>query len=206
MLRHSEATIYSLVQYPRQSDIRRVWCRGKKTITPSQRVWTRYLLMLWGKHLGGEEYFGGCGSVIGQMMLRTEWSQQRSDEIIHAVNMLHEQGYRGDELFKRSREMVIPGTTAASLIALAKESDDAAFVERVISKTFIRTSPIRDIGIMRYCERKNAQEIARDIAWVNSCDVQLARKRVIWCEQILEEEMFYAVKREMEKERDLIAA
>lgn len=32
--------IYLLPFVQRQSDLRRVWCKGKKTITPAQRVWT----------------------------------------------------------------------------------------------------------------------------------------------------------------------
>lgn len=186
--------------YARQSDLRRAWCKGKKTVTPSQRVWTRYLLMLWGKHLGGDDYDCGGGSVIGRLMIQTEWTDARAEKIIETVNWLYEKGYRGDELFKRSREVVIPGTTFASIIALAKESDDAAFVERVMVKAIKRGSPIRDVAISRYCERKRPQDIARHMNYETGVDIQFARKRVIWCEEILEEEMFYAIKREMEKE------
>lgn len=190
----------------RQSDLRRAWCRGKRTIIPAQRVWTRYLLILWGKHLGGDDSPGGCVNVIGRLMIRTDWSQQQAERIVEVVNSLHEQGYKGDDLFKRSREIIIPGTSAASIIALAKESDDAAYVEKVMSKTIKRDSPIRDVAIKRYCERKSPQDIARQINHFTGCDIQYARKRVIWCEEILEEEMYYAIKREMEEEYSPVAA
>lgn len=192
--------IYLLPTVLRQSDLRRVWCRGRKVITPSQRVWVRYLLALWGRQLGGDDSPGGCVNVIGRLMVRSEWSEDRSKYIVEIVQQLHEEGYRGDELFKRSRDIVIPGSSASNIIALAKESDDAAFVESVMSKTIKRDSPIRSVAIKRYCERKCAQDIARMIAHATGTDIQAARKRVIWCEQILEEEMYYAIKREMEKE------
>lgn len=69
-----------------------------------------------------------------------------------------------------------------------------------MSKTIKRDSPIRSVAIKRYCDRKCAQDIARMIERETGADVQASRKRVIWCEEILEEEMFYAIKREMEKE------
>jgi hypothetical protein len=38
------------------------------------------------------------------------------------------------------------------------------------------------------------------ISYITGADVQFCRKRVIWCEEILEEEMYYAMKHAMEKE------
>ena len=193
--------IYTLPLVHRQADLRRTWCKGKKTITPSQRVWTRYMLMLWGRHLGGDSHqFSPCVSVIGRLMIRTEWSDKQSARIIEVVEALHGQGYRGEELFQRSRELVVPGVSASNIIALAKESDDAAFVESVMSKAIKRDSPIRSVAIKRYCSRKSPQDIARMIEQETGADIQAARKRVVWCEEILEEEMFYAMRRELEKE------
>lgn len=193
--------IYLLPFVSRQADIRRAWCNGKKTITPAQRVWTRYMLTLWGRHLGGDAYQSSSYvNVIGRLMIRTEWSSDKSKRIVEVVESLHEQGYRGEELFKRSREVIIPGTSISSIIALAKESDDAAFVESVMSKTLKRGSPIRSVAIKRYCGRKSLQDIARMIEHETGFDIQAARKRVAWCDEILEEEMFYAIKREIEKE------
>lgn len=198
--------IYALPFVIKQSDLRRVWCKGKKTITPSQRIWTRYMLALWGRHLGGDDSPAGCVNIIGRLMIRTEWSQTQSDRIIHVVESLHEKGYRGEELFKKSREVVMPGTSISSIIALAKESDDAAFVESVIHKAIKRDSPMRSVAIKRYCERKCAQDIARDINYHTGCDIQAGRKRVIWCEEILEEEVFYAMKHAIEENNSLLAA
>lgn len=36
-------------------------------------------------------------------------------------------------------------------------------------------------------------------------DIQYCRKRVVWCENVLDSEMFYAIKREMEKGISLLA-
>lgn len=91
--------IYFLPIVLRQAELRRVWCRGK-TITPAQRVWTRYMLTLWGRHLGGDDSPGGCVNVIGRLMIRTEWSENQSNRIVEVVEALHSQGYRGEELFK----------------------------------------------------------------------------------------------------------
>lgn len=198
--------IYALPWVVKQSDLRRVWCNGRKTITPSQRVWTRYLLCVWGRNLGGDDAPAGCVNVIGRLMIRTEWSQTQSERIIEVVESLHEQGYRGDELFKKSREVVMPGTSVSSIIALAKESDDAAFVESVMHKVIKRDSPMRSVAIKRYCDRKCPQDIARDINYHTGCEIQAARKRVIWCEEILEEEMFYGIRRSMQEEITLKAA
>lgn len=192
--------IYTLPMVFRQAYLRRLWCRGKKTITPSQRVWTRYMLSLWGHYLGGDDAPSGCVNVIGRLMVRSEWSETQSERIVEVVNSLHKQGYRGEELFKKSREIVIPAASASNIIALAKESDDAAFVESVMKKAIKRESPIRDVAIKRYCDRKCPQDIARMISYITGADVQFCRKRVIWCEEILEEEMYYAMKHAMEKE------
>lgn len=191
----TQDAIYALPLVLKQSELRRVWCKGKKTITPAQRIWTRYMLSLWGRHLGGDDAPSGAVSVIGRLMIRSEWSQDQSDRIIQVVESLFQQGYRAEELFKRSREIVMPGTTVGNMIALAKESDDADFVESVMHKTVKRDSPLRSIAIKRYCERKSPQAIAKLINYHTGCDVQAGRKRVIWCEEILEEEIFFAMKR-----------
>ncbi|OAT60767.1 hypothetical protein [Obesumbacterium proteus] len=158
------------------------------------------MLSLWGHYLGGDDAPSGCVNVIGRLMVRSEWSETQSERIVEVVNSLHKQGYRGEELFKKSREIVIPASSASNIIALAKESDDAAFVESVMKKAIKRGSLIRDVAIKRYCDRKCPQDIARMISYITGADVQFCRKRVIWCEEILEEEMYYAMKHAMEKE------
>lgn len=189
--------IYALPAVLKQADLRRVWCRGRRTITPSQRVWTRYMLSLWGKHLGGDDAPSGCVNVIGRLMIRSEWSHDRAERIINVVKDLYQQGYRGEELFKVARGIVLPGSSISGMIASISETDDAAFVESVLHQEIRRDSPIRSIAIKRYCEQRTVQNIAQDIHYHTGFDIQAARKRVVWCEEILEEEMFFAIKREI---------
>lgn len=80
--------IYALPIVSKQADLRRIWCRGRKTITPAQRVWTRYMLALWGKHLGGDDAPAGCVNVIGRLMIRSEWSHDQAERIVSVVNDL----------------------------------------------------------------------------------------------------------------------
>ncbi|EKN6170710.1 hypothetical protein DVQ00_23400, partial [Yersinia enterocolitica] len=55
-------------------------------------------------------------------------------------------------------------------------------------------------AIKRYCDRKYPQILKRELVRLTGCSDKEARNRVEWCEEILEVEMFYAFKREMEKE------
>ncbi|MBI6548229.1 hypothetical protein [Xenorhabdus lircayensis] len=103
-------------------------------------------------------------------------------------------------MFQKSHEILNPKQTLSDIIALAKESDDAAFVEKVLNKTFKLGNPVRDVAIKRYCECKYPQKIARELSKLTGCDVQWARKRATWSEELLEEEMYYAIKREISKE------
>ncbi|MCC8379873.1 hypothetical protein [Xenorhabdus sp. PB30.3] len=183
-----------------KKDLRRVWGKGRKTITPSQRVWVRYLMMIWGRKYGGNEYYGGACSVIGRLMIRTEWSDTEGERIIKVVKDLNKSGYQGEELFQKAHEILNPKQSLSDIIALAKESDDAAFIEQVLNKTFKRDNPIRDIAIKRYCEQKYPQKIARELSRLTGCRVDWARKRSEWSEELLEEEMYYAIKREIRKE------
>ena len=92
--------------------------------------------------------------------------------------------------FIKARELVIPQSSASNIIALAKESDDAAFVEKVMVKLFHRESPVRDYAIKRYCERNCIQHIAQAMSRVTGVDVQQCRRRVVWCEKVLNQNSF----------------
>jgi hypothetical protein len=205
-MRRLKDAIYTLPHYNDQKHLRRIWKLPKKTITKGQAAWTDYMLSLWGRCLGGNEAPQCQISVIGRLMIRTKWSENRANQIIGVVNRLYEEGLRGEELYRKSRELIIPSSSTANIIALAKDSDDAAFVEKVMTKAINRDSPFRDVAIKRYCERKCPQDIARMIQHVTGYDIQYARKRVVWCETILKEEMYYALRRELESENCDIAA
>lgn len=188
------------------ADMRRLFGTGWKTINRSQQAWIRNLLTVWGDHLSGDEYERGQVNVIGRLMMRCEWSEQKGRQIEKIVSQLHCEGYRGEELFRKARDLLIPQSSTANIIALAKESDDAAFMESVIVKTLGRDNPIRSVARLRYCKCKSAQNIAQSLIYFTGITPKEARNRMEWSQDILEGELYYAVKREMEKEYSALAA
>lgn len=193
--------LFSMVNFLDDAHFRRVWRYPKKTITPKQAAWVRYMLQVWGKVNAGDDSPPGAINVIGRLMIRTQWSDDKAKQIESVVMRLYEEeGLRGDALYQKARELVIPQSSFSNIIALAKESDDAAFVERVMVKTFHRESPVRDVAIKLYCHRNCTQDIARFMHEVTGMDVQSCRRRVVWCEKVLDSEIFYAMRRELEKE------
>lgn len=182
------------------ADMRRLFGTGWKTINRSQQAWIRHLLTVWGDHLSGDEYERGEINVIGRLMMRSEWNEQKARHIEKIVTQLHCEGYRGEELHRKARDLLIPQSSTGNIIALAKESDDAAFMESVIVKTFGRDNPIRSVARLRYCKRKSAQSIASSLIYFTGISSKEARNRMEWASDIMEGELFYAVKREMEKE------
>lgn len=198
--------VFGMVNFVDDAHFRRVWKHPKKTITTGQRAWVHYMLSVWGRVNRGDDSPCGAVNVIGRLMIRSHWSEDKTIQIQKVVNMLHdESGLRGEELYRKAREIIMPQTSVSNIIALAKESDDAAFVEKVMIKTFHRESPVRDVAIKRYCGRNCTQDIARLISQITGIDVQSARRRVVWCENVLDAEIFYAMRREIEKEFPLIA-
>ena len=188
------------------AEMRRLFGNGWKTINRSQQAWVRHLLTVWGDHLGGEDYDRGEVNVIGRLMMRCEWSEQKGKQIEKIVSQLHCEGLRGEELFRKARDLLMPQTSTANIIALAKESDDAAFVESVLVKTFGKDNPLRNVARLRYCKRKSAQNIGSCLIYYTRITPKEARNRLEWAMDIIEGEMFYAIKREMEKEIPNIAA
>lgn len=196
-----------MVNFVDDAHFRRVWKHPKKTINSRQKAWVHYMLAVWGRVNRGDDSPAGAINVIGRLMIRSHWSDDKAEQILKVVNMLHDDnGLRGEVLYQKAREIVMPQSSFSNIIALAKESDDAAFVEKVMVKTFHRESPVRDVAIKRYCGRNCTQDIARQISHITGIDIQSARRRVVWCENVLDSEIFYAMKREIEKEFPLIAA
>lgn len=182
------------------ADMRRLFGNGWKTINKSQQAWVRHLLGVWGDHLGGEDYDRAEVNVIGRLMMRCEWSEQKGKQIEKIVSQLHCEGLRGEELFRKARDLLIPQSSTANIIALAKESDDAALMESVIVKTFGRDNPIRSVAILRYCKCKSAQNLAQSLIYFTGVTPKEARNRMEWAQDVLEGELYYAVKREMEND------
>lgn len=184
----------------RETDMRRLFGNGWKTINDSQRQWIRYMLRVWGYHMRGDESPRGEVNVIGRLMMRCEWSEQKSKQIESTVTELFAQGYRDEELHRRARDIIIPKSAAGNIIALAKESDDAAFMERLITKVLGRDNPIRSMARLKYCRRKSSQDLIRSLSVLTGISAKESRNRIEWAENILDGELYYSSKREMEKE------
>jgi hypothetical protein len=201
--------IYHLPAIVDEAHLRRTWKYPKKSITKKQQAWVHYMLAVWGRVNRGDDSPAGAINIIGRLMIRSQWSADKGEQIEGVVKYLYSEeggGLRGEELYRKARDLVIPQSSLSNIIALAKESDDAAFVERVLCKTINRDSPVRDVAIKQYCECKCPQDIAKLISYRTGMDIQASRRRVVWCSKILDEEMFYALKRGMESENSLIAA
>ena len=205
-IEHDYRSVVKISAVRSAADMRRLFGNGWKTINESQRGWVRHMLNLWGQHLGNEEYERGQVNVIGRLMMRSEWSEQKGRQIEKIVSQLYCEGLRGDDLYRKARDLLIPQSSAANIISLAKESDDADFVERVMTKTFGRDNPIRSVARLRYCKRKSSQDIQRSLSYLAGTTPKESRNRLEWAENILEGEMFYAAQREIRKEILQIAA
>ncbi len=188
------------------AEMRRLFGAGWKTINTSQRAWIRHLLTVWGDHYSGDEGERGEINLLGRLMMRCEWSDQQAKQIEKVYTRLHCEGLRGEELLRKARDLLLPGSSTGNIIALAKESDDAAFIESVMVKTFGRENPIRYVARLRYCKCKSAQNLIRALSFHTGITSKGARNRMEWAESMLEGELFYAVQREMKKEFLLSAA
>lgn len=196
-----------LAQVMRKSDLKKRYLKPVKLITPLQSAWVRCLLDVWGEKYGGHvgPDSGKC-SVIGRLMIRQEWNDRESERIMDVVNNLHKQGYRGDELFIKAKQLINPQHSVSNLLDRANEQEDADLVESVICSTFAPDNPIRHVAIKYYCERKCAQDIAYELSRLTGIHPENAKTRVKWCRQLLEASVYHAIRNEMQAKRFDIAA
>ena len=191
----------------RKSDLKKRYLKPVKLITPLQSAWVRCLLDVWGEKYGGHvgPDSGKC-SVIGRLMIRQEWNDRESERIIDVVNNLHKQGYRGDELFIKAKQLINPQHSVSNLLDRANEQEDADLVESVICSTFAPDNPIRHVAIKYYCERKCAQDIAYELSRLTGISPESAWRRIRWCRELLEASVFHAIMRERDANKQKIAA
>ncbi|MGC6389670.1 hypothetical protein ACMV8I_18695 [Ewingella sp. S1.OA.A_B6] len=199
--------LIELACFERESQLRRKWCAGAAKITPLQRTWTRYMLMNWGsKHRGSEGPERGAMNILGRLMWNQEWNADQGDRIQVIFSNLAQQGYSGDELIKKVKEIFLPQNSGSAAIALAKETDDAEFVESVITKTLSVSNPIREVVIRHYRDRKLPQLISEELTAFTGMDLESSRRRIRWAETAAEDMLFSAMLDEMENEKLQIAA
>lgn len=196
-----------LAQVMRKSDLKKRYLKSVKLITPLQSAWVRCLLDVWGEKYGGHvgPDSGKC-SVIGRLMIRQEWNDRESERIIDVVNNLHKQGYRGDELFIKAKQLINPQHSVSNLLDRANEQEDADLVESVICSTFAPDNPIRHVAIKYYCERKCSQDIAVELSRLTGISPESAWRRIRWCRELLEASVFHAIMRERDANKQKIAA
>lgn len=197
----------ALAQVMRKSDLKKRYLNPVKLITPLQSAWVRCLLDVWGEKYGG--HVGpdsGKVSVIGRLMIRKEWNDRESERIIEVVENLHKQGYKGDELFIKAKQIINPQNSVSNLLERANEQEDADLVESVICRLFAPNNPIRHVAIKYYCERKCSQDIALELAKLTGIDSQSAWRRIKWCRELLEASVFHAIVFELEDNKQKIAA
>lgn len=191
-----------LAQVMRKSDLKKRYLKPVKLITPLQSAWVRCLLDVWGEKYGGHVGpDGGKSSVIGRLMIRKEWNDRESERIMEVVHNLHKQGYRGDELFIKAKQLINPEHSVSNLLDRANEQEDADLVESVICSTFALDNPIRHVAIKYYCERKCAQDIAYELSRLTGIHPENAKTRIKWCRQLLEASVYHAIRNEMEAKR-----
>ena len=196
-----------LAQVMRKSDLKKRYLKPVKLITPLQSAWVRCLLDVWGEKYGGHvgPDSGKC-SVIGRLMIRQEWNDSESERIMDVVNNLHKQGYRGDELFIKAKQLINPQHSVSNLLDRANEQEDADLVESVICSTFAPDNPIRHVAIKYYCERKCSQDIAVELSRLTGISPESAWRRIRWCRELLEASVFHAIMRERDANKQKIAA
>lgn len=182
----------------RKSDLKKKYLKPVALITPLQSAWVRCLLDMWGEKYGGSVGpESGKVGVIGRLMIRKEWNDRESERIMEVVENLHKQGYRGDELFIKAKQIINPQNSISNLLDRANEQEDADLVESVICRIFAPNNPIRHVAIKYYCERKCAQDIAYELSRLTGIHVETSRKRIRWCRELLEASLYHAIKQEL---------
>jgi len=88
-------------------------------------------------------------------MMRCKWSEQKGGQIEKIVSDLHLEALCCEELLRKARDLLMPQTSASNIIALPKESDDAAFIEAVIVRTLERNNSIKNVARLRNCKLKS---------------------------------------------------
>lgn len=199
-------TLAQLAQVMRKSDLKKRYLKPVALITPLQSTWVRCILDVWGSKYGGNEGPAGASSVIGRLMIRQEWNGRESERIMEVVNNLHKQGYSGNLLFLKAKEILNPQNSVSNLLDRANETEDADFVESIITKIFAPNNPIRYVAIKHYCERKCSQDIAYELSRLTGMHFENAKTRIKWCRQLLEASVYHAIKREMEGINHKLAA
>ncbi|WP_426577710.1 hypothetical protein ACP179_06505 [Xenorhabdus stockiae] len=182
-----------LAGFKSEKQLRQKWCRGVKKITPSDRTWVRYMLMLWGaENQGDDSPVSGNINIIGRLMVREAWDDGTTTAIKLVMTNYAKLGYTGKELLEKVKEVIMPNKSTLGALRLAKEKDDAEFVEKCMTEAFTVDNPIRDVVIKRYKMRRSSQSILESLSHKTGIDIDSAKRRVRWANNAAED-MLYSI-------------
>lgn len=187
-------SLTDLACFSSERQLRDKWGGSIAKISPCDRPQARYLLTLWGMHNRGDETPGDCGiNIIGKLMSRDEWDDETSTLIRVTIGNCKKQGYSGNELLEKVKEIVSPNKSTLGALRLAKEKDDADAVELCINKAFPLNNPLRDVVIRRYKNRKSPQNILELLSRETGIDTDSAKRRVRWADSIIEDVIYSTI-------------
>ncbi|CDH33746.1 hypothetical protein [Xenorhabdus bovienii] len=182
-----------LAYFRSENQLRQKWCKGVGKITPSDRTWVRYMLMLWGADNQGDDLpDGGNINVIGRLMVRDTWDDGTTTAIKLVMTNYAKLGYTGKELLEKVKEVIMPHRSTLGALRLAKEKDDAEFVEKCMTEIFTIDNPIRDVVIKRYKKCKSSQNILEALSHKTGIDIDSAKRRIRWANKAAED-MIYSI-------------
>lgn len=120
--------------------------RARK-LTPVQDRWIRGLLSLWGETYGGSTCYslsGGGG--MWARIVHEEWNDTQMERFGVVLSQVRALGYTGEELIKKSAEILWPKKSLTSMLKQAENENEADFIEKAIIGAFQKNNPIYIFG------------------------------------------------------------
>ena len=180
--------------------------KGRK-LTPVQNRWVRSLLSVWGETFGGSTcYFLSGGGGMWGRIVQEEWNDDQMERFGCVFTQMRELGYCGEELIKKSAEILWPKKSLNSILARADNKEQADFIEKAILKAFSISSPIYIFGKMYYTgidsNYTNMGDKLRE-RYAPFLTKKQSEDRVRWCIDLFNTAAFDAINAEIRAERAL---
>ncbi|WP_350326565.1 hypothetical protein [Pectobacterium aroidearum] len=171
-------------------------------LTPSQNRWVRSLLNHWGAVYGGSgtEHLSAGGGMFSQA--ETGWSCEQQERMATVLDGLRDMGYKGDDLLIMAKKILWPKKSLGDLLGDAGDEEEAAFMERIILKSFSKENPVYEIGRDYYTWNKTMIDMAR---WLNRKHAPLLTEkqcidRVRWCIELFNSAVYFTIFNELRRE------
>ncbi|MEX9843325.1 hypothetical protein AB7X06_19455 [Providencia rettgeri] len=183
-----KASFEQIAYFRTEKEMRKKLFGALPKLSPSERPWTRYMLTIWGRNYQGDDSPDGLNiNVIGRLMTRDEWDDGSSTLIRATFDNCRKMGYTGNELIEKVKEIIAPNKSTLGALRLAKEKDDAEFVEKCINEILPTSNPLRDVVIKRYKQCKSPQNILEELSRKTGIDLDSAKRRVRWACAMIED-------------------